>query len=168
MGTKSVKTVINQRNICFSQGDTARYGKLQKQRKRELKLAKCRYKDKVESMLRAGSSPAWEGVKSMMGMQTKKSHVFLNRRRGYQFLKMLCLHRLVLLREARCVNLSTESRKEKSPGPDGIGGHVLKNCADQLADMFTFIFFNVSPASQGPLTLEGLHYRSTSQVYTPH
>lgn len=79
--TKSVKTVINQRNICFTKGDTARYGKLQKQRKKELKLAKCSYKDKVESMLRAGSSPpAWEGVKSMMGMQTKKSHVSLNRR----------------------------------------------------------------------------------------
>ncbi len=59
--TKSVKTVINQRNICFTQGDTARYRELQKQLKKELKLAKCRYKDKVESMLRAGSSrPAWD------------------------------------------------------------------------------------------------------------
>lgn len=54
---------------------------LQKQLKKELKLAKCRYKDKFESMLGAGSScPAWEGVKSIMGMQSKKSHVSLNRR----------------------------------------------------------------------------------------
>lgn len=54
---------------------------LQKQLKKELKLAKCRYKDKFESMLRAGSSrPAWEGVTSIMGMQSKKSHFSLNRR----------------------------------------------------------------------------------------
>lgn len=31
-------------------------------------------------------------------------------------------------------------KERKSPGPDGIGGRVLKNCADQLADIFTFIF----------------------------
>lgn len=28
----------------------------------------------------------------------------------------------------------------KSPGPDGIGGRVLKHCGMQLADIFCFIF----------------------------
>ena len=29
---------------------------------------------------------------------------------------------------------------KKSPGPDGISGQVLKNCATQLSDIFHFIF----------------------------
>lgn len=31
-------------------------------------------------------------------------------------------------------------KERKSPGPDGIGGWVLRNCAKQLVDIFSFIF----------------------------
>ncbi len=59
-------------NISFNQGNVTRYRELQKQGKLEIKLADCKYKDKVENLLSAGSSrPTWEGVKSMMGMQSK-------------------------------------------------------------------------------------------------
>ena len=185
--TKSVKTIINQKNICFTQGDTARYRELQKQLKKELKLAKCRYKDKVESMLRAGSSrPAWEGVKSMMGMQPKKSHVslngrpdlvlsndlnnFYNRFNVCDFSDELSAFKNVVSTQSSSVvvdrikvcQLFRGVKERKSPGPDGIGGRVLKNCADQLADIFTFIF-----SSQDPLTLEGFHYCSCSQICIP-
>lgn len=54
--SKSVKTVIDQKNICFSQGDTVQFKELQKHLQKEIKLAKCRYKDKIESMLKEGSS----------------------------------------------------------------------------------------------------------------
>lgn len=33
-----------------------------------------------------------------------------------------------------------KERKSPDPGPDGIGGRVLRNCAEQLADIFSFIF----------------------------
>ena len=74
--SKSLINVINQRNICFNQGDETQYRVLQKQVKREITLAKRNYKDKIEGMLTAGNSrPAWEGVKSMMGLQTKRHPV---------------------------------------------------------------------------------------------
>lgn len=41
--SKSVKNIINQRNISFRQGDAMAYNDLQKQVKRELKLAKLKY-----------------------------------------------------------------------------------------------------------------------------
>lgn len=31
-------------------------------------------------------------------------------------------------------------KERKSPGPDGIGGRILKNCAEQSAEIFSFIF----------------------------
>jgi len=62
--SKSVKNIINQRNSSFRQGDAIIYNNLQKQFMRELKLAKLKYNDKVETLLSTGKShPAWDGVK---------------------------------------------------------------------------------------------------------
>lgn len=71
--SKSLKNITNLRNITFSQGDVTHSRELQKQVKRELKLAEVSYKDKVQTPLKSGNScPAWEGVKSTMGMNSKK------------------------------------------------------------------------------------------------
>ena len=43
--SKSVKNIINLRNISFNKGDITRSRELQKEVKRELKLAKIRYKN---------------------------------------------------------------------------------------------------------------------------
>ncbi len=45
------KNTIIQRNICFNQDDVTQYKVLQKQVKKELKLARLNYKDKVEYIL---------------------------------------------------------------------------------------------------------------------
>lgn len=59
--------------ICYNKGDVEKCKKLQKQVRKELKLAKRRYKDKVENMLSTASSrPEWEAVKAMLGMQSQK------------------------------------------------------------------------------------------------
>lgn len=59
--------------ICFNQGNMTRYTELQKEVKQEIKLAKCRYNDKVGNLLSAGSScTACGGVKLMMGMQSTR------------------------------------------------------------------------------------------------
>ncbi len=114
-------------------------------------------------MQRAGSSrPAWDGVKSMMGMQSKKSHVslngrpdlvlsnelntFYNRFNNCNFSEELSVFKNAVSSQNSVVDRSKVCKlfrgvkERKSPGPDGIGGRVLKNCADQLADIFTFIF----------------------------
>ncbi|KAK0133131.1 putative protein MSS51, mitochondrial [Merluccius polli] len=96
--SKSVKNIINQRNISFQDVTLLR---------RELKLAKLNYKDKVESLLSSGTSrPAWDGLKCMMGLQSKKTpvslngksdpelanelNIFYNRFNTYDFSKELC------------------------------------------------------------------------------
>jgi hypothetical protein len=162
--SKSVKKLINQRNIYFNQGDTQQYRELSKQVKRELKLAKFTYKDKVENLLTAGNArPAWEGVKNMMGMPTKKSivslngindsrlsnefNVFFNRYDEHNFSKEVsvfkdnaCTPPNVHIDKCAVIKAFRSVKERKSPGPDHIGGRLLKNCAVQLADIFTYIF----------------------------
>lgn len=141
------------------------YKVLQKQVKKELKLARLNYKDKVEYMLSTGKScSAWEGVKSMVGMHFKKRHTsldgkldldlsndlnfFYNRFNSHDFSQELVFKNASL--EQNSVNVDKDMvlklfrgiRERTSPGLDGIGGHILKNCAVQLADIFCFIFRN--------------------------
>ena len=71
--SKSVKNVINKRNISFNTGVMGTYKELQKQVRKEIKLAKQQYKDRVENLFSTGSArPAWEGVKSLFGTQPHK------------------------------------------------------------------------------------------------
>lgn len=79
--TKTAKNTLKQRNTYFIKGDTEKYKELQKQVKHELQMAKHNYKVRLENLLSSGSSrPAWEGVKSIMGLQSKKHHVSLRGR----------------------------------------------------------------------------------------
>lgn len=56
--------------------DLMQHRALQKQVKKEIKLAKLKYKDRVGNMFAifptGNPCLAWEGVKSMFGMQTKQ------------------------------------------------------------------------------------------------
>lgn len=64
--------------IAYYQGDIIQQKEAQKIVKREIKLAKMQYKDKVQDKLRMGNSrSAWRGLKSMLGIQDKK-RTFLN------------------------------------------------------------------------------------------
>lgn len=131
--------------------------------RKDLKAAKFSYKDKVEKLLSSGNSrPAWEGVKSMMGMPLKKGvisqkdksdlelanelNIFYNRFNLHDFSKELSVFKntaeqtTVQVDRDQVLKLFRGVRERKSPGPDGIGGRILKNCADQLADIFSFIF----------------------------
>ena len=162
--TISVKNIINQRNISFLKGDMTLYNDLQKQVRRELKLAKIKYKDKVEDLLSAGNArPAWNGVKSMLGMKSNKHHISLNGISGSDlandlniFYNRFNVHdfsqeqsmfsgvppepHLVHIDSDRVQRLFKSVKANKSPGPDGISGRLLKHCSVQLTDIFTLIF----------------------------
>jgi len=164
--SKSVKHLINQRNISFMQGDAIAYNNLQKQVKRELKQAKLKYKDKVESHLSSGQSrPAWDGVKSMMGLQSNKYktlsfdgktesdladvlNIFYNRFNIYDFTKELSVFKEPWVEQNVAIKIDKDRVKKilrgvkerKSPGPDNIGGRLIKSCAEPLSDILAFIF----------------------------
>ncbi len=162
--TKSLKNIINLRNISFIQGDETRNRELQKQVKREIKAAKVSYKDKVQTLLKSGNSrPAWEGVKSIMGMNSKKSPIslngksdselandlntFYNRFDVHDFGTELSMYKNISPQETSVhidsevvLKLSKGIKERKSPGPDNISGRLLKNCAAPLSDIFSFIY----------------------------
>lgn len=99
----------------------------------------------------------------MMGMNSKKFYisldgkldfdlsndlnVFYNRFNSHDFRQELAVFNNGALDQSR-VNVDKDMvlklfrgvRERKSPGPDGIWGRILKNCAEQLADIFCFIF----------------------------
>ncbi len=68
---------MNLRNISFNRLDVIRSRELQKQVRQELKLAQIKYKNKVQTLLCSGNSwPAWEGVKSITGMQSRRTPLY--------------------------------------------------------------------------------------------
>ena len=133
-------------------------------------------------MLSTGNScSAWEGVKAMMGMQTKKCpislngmsdlslsnelNVFYNRFNIYDFSEELSVFNNVAPGQSnvqvdrnKVLTLFRGTKERKSPGPDGIGGRILKNCVEQLADIFIFIFTSPHRSS----SLERLNYCSST------
>ena len=59
----------------------------------------------------------------------------------------------------KVLTLFRGTKERKSPGPDGIRGRILKNCAEQLAH-FLFYFQNVFTSPHRPSSLERLNYCS--------
>lgn len=121
----------------------------------------------MENLFSTGCSrSAWEGVKSLLGLQTQKCTISLNKKSDHDLANELNIHSnrfnthdfshelsvfngaalepnstvAVHVDKERVQKLFRGVKERKSPGPDGIGGRVLRNCAEQLADIFSFIF----------------------------
>lgn len=165
--TKQVKSSINLRNIYFKQGDSIRYKEANKQVRNEVKLAKLRYKEKIETMFTNGKSHvAWDGVKSIIGTKQKRKCISLGGKSDYEladafnsfyvrfdnhdFSRELSDYRgnsviqstpvKIQINEADVRSCFSQVKVRKSPGPDHIGGRLLKNCAEQLSGIYSFIF----------------------------
>ncbi|KAK0134020.1 hypothetical protein N1851_030427 [Merluccius polli] len=166
-------------NFYFS-GDETRCRELQKQVKK--KLAELNYKDRVETLLSTGNSrPAWEGVKSLMGTQSKKCpisfagktdselandlNIFYNRFNTYDFShgtqNGMCVDRDEVCKVSRGV------KERNSPGPDNIGGRLLKNCAEPLSDIFSFIFTTSLQLQRVPCLWEDSVIVPVPKIKTP-
>lgn len=150
--SKSVKTTSIQRNITFNQGDDIHYRELQMQAKKELKLAKLTYKDKVQSLLSTGNSrPAWVGVKSkkcpisLAGKTDSElaNDIFKNRFNTCGFSKELSVY-INACPDQKEIHIDRDKvfkpfrgvKERKSLSPDDIGGRLLKECAEP-SDIFS-------------------------------
>ena len=121
----------------------------------------------MENLFSNGSSrPAWEGVKSLLGIQPHKCIISLNEKSDHDLANELNIHsncfnvhdfshKLFVFKGTAlepnttvAMNVNKERvqrvfrgvKERKRPGPAGIGGWVLRNCAEQLADILSFIF----------------------------
>ncbi|KAG7499465.1 hypothetical protein JOB18_039315 [Solea senegalensis] len=161
--SKSLKNSINKKKIAYYQGDISEQKEAQKLVKREIKLAKMQYKDKVQDEFRMGNSrSAWRGIKSMMGIQDKKKRVSnsdksdstLAEELNQFYLRFDSIDFSGELSKFREVPVSSgiqideisvwsnfgKTNPRKSYGPDGISGRLLKCCAPFLSEIFTYIF----------------------------
>ncbi len=161
--TKHVKNAVNLRNIYYKQGDSIRYREAHKLVRNEVRLAKLRYKEKVENMFISGESHlAWDGVKSIIGTKQKTKSITLSGKSDHEladdfnlFYTRFDIHDFTSelskyggnivtsdtavkfqISEADVRSCFGQVKVRKSPGPNHISGRLLRNCAEQLSGIY--------------------------------
>ena len=163
--SKDIKNLLLKKKYAFNHGDTLLERESKKEVRAEIKKAKLRYKDKIEAELSSNNSKrAWNGMKTMTGTQTKNNkkvtldgytsdqplandlNSFYLRFDNYDFTAQMNELREKTTSSPsfdidadKVANLFRRSKK-KSPGPDNICGWILKTCANQLCNIFQYIF----------------------------
>ncbi len=127
-----------------------------------VRAAKLRYRERIESHFELNDSRRmWQGLKTICSYGNNSSAEVradpllaeeLNSFYGrFECNGRLCDSADQRVRKQQTDHVITVSEDEvqrelkrvnvrKAAGPDGITGHVLRSCADQLAGLFTFIF----------------------------
>lgn len=148
---------------------------MQKEIKREIKVCKSRYKEKIECQLRANNlGSAWDCMKTITGTKecsrkkiqltgynsdlelvqnlkdfyVRFDNCDLNEKHGEVTNCLLSApppHSFI--DDADVIKCLKKCKPKKSPGPDHISGRLLKLCAEQLGPIFSFIF-NLSLSQQ--------------------
>ncbi|XP_070534509.1 uncharacterized protein [Ptychodera flava] len=151
--TKEMKMFLNEKKLAFLQGDRSKYKEKEKEFRQQARIAKYKYRMKVEEKLKTNNcKAAWDGLKVMMG---KKQNTSLN-----SFPRDLLafpdeLNKFYARFDVRdftneCVTLCQSLKpvsdqievsqsdvegsflklnSNKAAAPDKITGRVLKNCA---------------------------------------
>lgn len=166
--SKSLRALLQKKNRVFREGNTLELRSVQKEIKREVKAGKTKYKEKIEAQLRANNlGSAWAGMKTITGMKenSRKQVMLPNYHCDLQLAQSLndfyvrfdvhdfnenhseIRNRLgsappccPFFDEQDVINCFSKCNPRKGPGPDLIGGRLLKTCAEQLGPIFNFIF----------------------------
>lgn len=164
--TRELKKLIIQKRKAHRNQDEHARRELQREIKRQLVLDKHKYKLKLEASLTSRNSrEAWQGVKKMTSIAHKgrgKLPLTFNGSEGTEMANKLnsffcrfesdtaeasCVSPFLFssppnveIEESQVLQLFRGCNVRKSPGPDNVCGNVLKNCAEQLAPVFTEIF----------------------------
>lgn len=168
--TKRVKDVINQKKQAFGQGDKTKLKEVQKKLKQTIKIEKQAYRSKLEQKFTENNmKQVWDGLKLISGYSkssTSKSflpettveyandlNVFYNRFDKNDFRNEInslhtTLKNMLMIDDGPILQVSNDDvccefkklNTTKSAGPDNITPRILKLCAEQLAEIFTFIF----------------------------
>lgn len=164
---KEVKLLLKNRDKAFRSRDLELYSTARSNLKTGIKEAKAAYRRKVEGHFNEGDPRrVWQGIQRLTNFKVSKDpspstssnlaeelNLFfarfeVNETRNES---TLTTPTTVLPTDALTLCLSVEEVRRaflgvnprKAAGPDGIPGRVLRDCADQLAEVFTSIF-NIS------------------------
>ncbi|TKS65504.1 RNA-directed DNA polymerase from mobile element jockey [Collichthys lucidus] len=156
--TREVKKLPRERNTAFRSGNRDLYSTARANLKRGIKEAKADYRRRIENHLDSNNSrQVWRGVQQLTNYKTNrgaaKGDLALAEELNVFFARFevtapdvpqphhtahssttLTLVEQEVRRTLRAVN------PRKAAGPDGVPGRVLRECADQLAGVFTRIF----------------------------
>ena len=157
--TKDLKTCLNLKKIAFIQGDQQRVKELKKELKQKTRLAKLNYKNKMEeNFINGDIRHAWKSLNTMMGRNKNTAAVqcpdpvafaeelntfyarFNNTDPEEEMVTLLYPPESICIEEKRVISIFSHLHSSKAPGPDGLKGRVLKECANQLGGVMTKIF----------------------------
>ena len=158
--TKEVNSLLNERDRAFKAGDQVLYSAARANLKRGIREAKAEHKRKIEDHLQSNNTrEVWQGVQHLTNFKPSGPSANGDASTAEELNRFFARferaaapedvttpppsthssHNLTLQehevrRTLRAVN------PRKATGPDGVPGQVLRDCADQLAGVFTDIF----------------------------
>jgi hypothetical protein len=161
-----LKSLLNKKKLAHIHKDEIAKRDTQREIKRQIKIDKNTYKQKVEQNMALGNSrQAWQSIKAMTSAPHKgkgKNNIALKGGEGQDMANNLNVffsrfekwigtntdQKQPDLTTSQSINISQTEvcamfkrvNTRKSPGPDNICGNVLKFCAEQLSPVFTDIF----------------------------
>ncbi|XDV13486.1 hypothetical protein PO909_001880, partial [Leuciscus waleckii] len=164
---REVKLLLKKRDKAFRAGDIQLYSTARSKLKTGIKEAKAAYRRKIEEHFNEGDPRCvWLGIQHLTNFKGSKdpspsTSSNLAEELNYFFARFevngtrtestSATPITLLPTDALTFSLSAEEVRRaflgvnprKAAGPDGIPGRVLRDCADQLAEVFTSIF-NIS------------------------
>lgn len=156
---KEVGQLLRERNSAFRSGDRERYSGARAALKRGIREAKEDYRQRIEEDFNSNNSrQVWQGFQHITNFRSsytttiagdaslaeELNHFFARfevEPPAGSTLKQTSPHSqtyTVQVQEVRRTLRAVNPRK--AAGPDGVTGRVLRDCADQLAGVFTSIF----------------------------
>ena len=161
---KQLKTLLNLKKQAFVNNDKDEIKRINKEIKTQTFKNKLNYKNKVESKLSSKDTKgAWEGLKTASGMKSGKVDIKVDNEKEYSdelnaFYARFDVHDFsneclavkqilnynddssIVFEESDVERIFKSVDANKSQGPDGISGKIIKTCCNELSFIFTYIF----------------------------
>lgn len=162
--SKKLKNLLHEKRVAHTQNNEIAKKEIQQEIRRQVKADKLAFKEKVQTAMASGNSrEAWQGIKTMTNVPHKgKAKTFVSYGKGEEqhaanelnkffsrFENVNGLNEIhpvisdthsITVNQADVCSLFKKINPRKSPGPDKIGGNVLRHCADHLSPVFTALF----------------------------
>ena len=165
--TAELKDLINAKKVAIASKDKQRIKAAHNVLTSKIKSAKIRYKDKIEGLFESNDARnAWKGLKILSGFGFRSGKLpdvtddsaYANELNSFyarfdvqnfdkereslvSALKQIPAERVIIDENEVCKTLS-KINTGKSPGPDKLGGKVLKECRLQLASPICKLYQN--------------------------
>jgi len=156
-----MKHCNNLKKMAFVKGDKSRFNELKRELRDKTRLAKRRFKDRMEERYIGGITKAARQNLNMM-MRKPKALAQVHCPDPASFIEQLntfyarfnvanpgknwkqfdtsSASTPISVDEQRVVSILSKLQPRKAPGPDGLEGRILKECSAQLGGMVTQLF----------------------------